>query len=164
MCAMASPPRTRLRCNGVFLLRHVAGRVRWRSLALAAYSSEGRCSREIIKSRVTDGGNLFVTQPYSPRLFRQRVLPGPHLLHETLMHRMTPEGAQTHWEKAEAEAADEDGAEDTGLVHPLSRVATCSRKCSEDGRQSSGTCHRSNSSTVSSGHGPHQAGLRQHRS
>jgi hypothetical protein len=86
----------------------------------------------IIKSRVKDGGNLLITQPYSPRLFRQGVLPGPHLLNETLMHRMTPEEAQTQWEKAEANAADKDGAEDTGTVHPLSKVEACCRKCSED--------------------------------
>ena len=48
----------------------------------------------IIKSRVMDSKNLLITQPYSPQLFRHGVLPGPYLLHETLMHRMTPEAAE----------------------------------------------------------------------
>ena len=63
------------------------------------HQREDALRRYIIKSRVKDGGNLLITQPYSPRLFRQGVLPGPHLLHETLMHRMTPEEAETHWKR-----------------------------------------------------------------
>ena len=36
----------------------------------------------IIKSRVKQNENLLITQPYSPHLFRQGVLPGPDLLHK----------------------------------------------------------------------------------
>ena len=57
----------------------------------------------IIKSRVRDASKLLTTQPYSPHLFRQGILPGPNLLHETLMKRMTPEEAKASWRAREIE-------------------------------------------------------------
>jgi hypothetical protein len=63
----------------------------------------------IIKSRVRDASKLLTTQPYSPHLFRQGILPGPNLLHETLMKRMTPEEAKAAWrDPPEADPPDPD--------------------------------------------------------
>ena len=55
----------------------------------------------IIRSRVRDAANLLLTQPYSPHLFRQGVLPGPDLLRKTLLQDITPEQAQDAWTKME---------------------------------------------------------------
>ena len=86
----------------------------------------------IIKSRVRDSKNLLITQPYSPQFFRRGVLPGPHLLHETLMNRMTPEAAEETWRARDDEAeADVKATEDTGMVHALSKIIGCCRLCSE---------------------------------
>ena len=51
----------------------------------------------IIKSRVRDGSNLLLVQPYSPMLLRQGVQPGPHSLLETLRRKLTPKEAKAQW-------------------------------------------------------------------
>jgi hypothetical protein len=55
----------------------------------------------IIKSRVRDASRILLAQPYSPHLFRQGVLPGPHLLMQVLQNEITPEEAKKAWKKAE---------------------------------------------------------------
>ena len=86
----------------------------------------------IIKSRVNDSEKMLTTQPYSPQLFRCGVLPGPHLLHETLMRRMTPESAEETWRARDDESeAGVKATEDTGMVHPLLKIMGCCRLCSE---------------------------------
>ena len=57
----------------------------------------------IIKSRVGQNDDLLITQPYSPHLFRQKVLPGPDLLLKVLTHRMEPEDAREAWRQIEEE-------------------------------------------------------------
>ena len=60
----------------------------------------------IIKSRVRDCTGLLLTQPYSPQLFRQGVMPGPHLLHQVLTHRITPQDAKGQWREHEEDKAE----------------------------------------------------------
>ena len=55
----------------------------------------------IINRRVTHNEHLLITQPYSPHLFRQGVLPGPDLLHKVLARRIEPEDAQPAWRRIE---------------------------------------------------------------
>ena len=59
----------------------------------------------IIKSRVRDASKLLLARPYSPHLFRQGVLPGPHLLMEVLQKKMTPKDAQKAWKEDEKKQA-----------------------------------------------------------
>jgi hypothetical protein len=85
----------------------------------------------IIKSRVRDSKYLLITQPYSPQLFHRGVLPGPYLLHEFLMRRMTPEAAEEAWRARDAEAeAEVKATEDTGMAHAPSKILGCCRLCS----------------------------------
>ena len=98
-----------------------------RDAALRAY---------IIKSRVKDCSQLLLPQPYSPQLFRQGVMPGPHLLHETLMKRKTPEEAKLAWKKHDREeeeaAKAAKKASDKQQVSQLSTVQACCRGCSDE--------------------------------
>ena len=57
----------------------------------------------IIKSRVGQNDDLLITQPYSPHLFRQKVLPGPDLLLKVLTHRIEPDDACEAWRQIEEE-------------------------------------------------------------
>ena len=60
----------------------------------------------IIMSRIRDIGKLLLAQPYSPQLFRQGVLPGPHLLLQVLSGAMTTEDAKKAWKEEEKAAGD----------------------------------------------------------
>ena len=62
----------------------------------------------IIKSRVRDGSNLLLAQPYSPMLLRQGVQPGPHLLLETLRRKLTPKEAKAQWAVFEKQQHEKD--------------------------------------------------------
>ena len=55
----------------------------------------------IIKSRVRDASKLIVAQPYSPHLFAQGEQPGPHMLLEVLLKRMSSADAKAAWKRIE---------------------------------------------------------------
>ena len=92
----------------------------------------------IIKSRVKQNENLLITQPYSPHLFRQGVLPGPDLLHKVLTRRIEPEDAQQAWQQVEKESEDKEPgkktAADKKATNPLKKTKACCRQCSRDAR------------------------------
>ena len=79
---------------------------------------------------------MLLTQPYSPHLFRQGVLPGPHLLHETLMRHMSVEECKEHWRKHEKEKKDREAAakksSDKETQPFLATVEACCRGCSDE--------------------------------
>ena len=50
-----------------------------------------------IKSRVKEAQHLMLSQPYSPHLFRQGLLPGPALLLDVLMKKKSPGAAKRAW-------------------------------------------------------------------
>ena len=87
----------------------------------------------IIRSRVKDGSNLLLTQPYSPQLFRQGNQPGPHLLNEVLQRRMTTEDARLAWANAEKKSeADKESMQDTGgKQHYLASIQAPCRRCTD---------------------------------
>jgi len=55
----------------------------------------------IIKSRIRETEKMLITQPYSPHLFRQGLLPGPSLLLAVLQKRMTTLEAKAEWKQHE---------------------------------------------------------------
>ena len=52
-------------------------------------------------SRVKDISQILLAQPYSPRLFRQGVLPGPDLLMKVLRSEITQADAKRLWKEDE---------------------------------------------------------------
>ena len=60
----------------------------------------------IIESRPRSMDNLLVVQPYSPELFRQGELPGPHILMSVLRKTMTLAEAKEAWQR-EGDAKEE---------------------------------------------------------
>ncbi len=81
----------------------------------------------IIKSRVKDTSKLLIAQPYSPRLFRQGVAPGPNLLMQVLQGVMSAKEARKAWKTEEQPKADR---ESTGESWMKSMELPC-RKCTE---------------------------------
>ena len=61
----------------------------------------------IIKSRVKLTHQLFLSQPYSPHLFRQGLLPGPALLVDVLRGEKTPKEAAAAWKAETAQRKEE---------------------------------------------------------
>ena len=61
-------------------------------------------------SRVRQAEDLLIAQPFSPLLFRQGVMVGPHLLLERLRALLTEEEVNVAWERLET---DYDGIERT---------------------------------------------------
>ena len=51
----------------------------------------------IIKSRVKQADKIILAQPYSPHLFRQGLLPGPKLLLDVLLKRLSFGEVKRHW-------------------------------------------------------------------
>merc|ERR1711953_1335839 len=47
----------------------------------------------IIRSRVKEVGDIIIAQPYNPHLFRQGIQPGPQLLLDVLLKRITTQEA-----------------------------------------------------------------------
>ena len=73
---------------------------------------EDQLRAHIIKSRVEDSSNLLVAQPFSPRLFREGVMPGPCLLREALAKRMTR--GEDSAERTRVDSKKEEGGKDRG--------------------------------------------------
>ena len=92
----------------------------------------------IIKSRVKQHENLLITQPYSPHLLRQGVLPGPDLLHKVLTRRIEPEDAQQAWQQVEKQSeymeSGKKSAGDKKATKPLKNTKAPCRQCSRDVR------------------------------
>ena len=55
----------------------------------------------IIKSRVRDASKLILAQPYSPHLFSQGEQPGPHMLLDVLLGKMSTDEAKAAWKRIE---------------------------------------------------------------
>ena len=51
----------------------------------------------IIRSRVKEVDDIIVAQPYNPHLFRQGIQPGPQLLLDVLLKRITPQEANANF-------------------------------------------------------------------
>ena len=60
----------------------------------------------IIESRPRSVDTLLLVQPYSPELFRQGELPGPHILMSVLRGNMSLEQSKEAWKDAENQKAD----------------------------------------------------------
>ena len=86
----------------------------------------------IIKSRVRDGSNLLLAQPYSPMLLRQGVQPGPHLLLETLRQKLTPQEAKAQWAEFEKKQHEKDKHTFAWMEDILLPCRECSNSKGED--------------------------------
>ena len=82
----------------------------------------------IIISRVRDACNVLIAQPFSPALFSQGVLPGPHLPLQVLSNNMTPKQAEAAWRKIETEK--EKGTEGT-TSDPMHRLQVPCCRCTD---------------------------------
>jgi len=76
---------------------------------------------------VRDASKLLLARPYSPHLFRQGVLPGPHLLMEVLQKKMTPKEAQKAWKEDEKKQAKQATSGKSGLE----TMALPCRRCTD---------------------------------
>ena len=92
----------------------------------------------IIRSRVKQNEALLITQPYSPHLFRQGVLPGPDLLQKVLTRRMKPEDAKQAWKQVEQESEEKESGKKTAAnkktTNPDKKIRAPCRQCSRDAR------------------------------
>jgi hypothetical protein len=90
----------------------------------------------IIRSRVKQCEKLLLTQPYSPRLFRQGVLPGPDLLDKVLTRQMEPESACKTWKRMQKEDEQEQqrkkNLKNKSQTNPLAKIHACCRQCSKE--------------------------------
>jgi len=82
----------------------------------------------IIKSRIRNSSNLLLAQPYSPMLFRQGEQPGPHLLRERLLDKLTPKEAKQRWLEFHRTKAKEKKSGGTYL----SRLLIPCRQCTDN--------------------------------
>ena len=60
----------------------------------------------IIKSRVKEADKFLIVQPYSPELFRQGELPGPHLLMDALRGTLSGSDLKKAWKQTECHDAE----------------------------------------------------------
>ena len=78
----------------------------------------------IIESRPRSIDTLLVVQPYSPALFTQGDLPGPHILMSVLRGTRTLTEAKREWDKAEADKQSRKGEEWPQSMRLPCRVCT----------------------------------------
>ena len=89
----------------------------------SAHTSSGAASR--IDSK------LLLAQPYSPHLFRQGILPGPHLLRERLAGRMSREDGKAEWKRLERKKSEAEEHRSSGEKWPFCMELAC-RLCTDD--------------------------------
>ena len=85
----------------------------------------------ISKSRVRRSEHMLLAQPYSPHLFRQGEMPGPHMLMRVLRGQITCEDAKAEWKRIEKQKAQTPSAT-TGNWN-VNMPLPC-RRCTDDAK------------------------------